>query len=381
MRGRVPPRRQRQGARRGRRRRRRRRVRGRRRGHRQRRRDVRRQRQRRGSRRARRGTPPRLTTAPPRAPRWRWRACPPTRPSPSAPPRADSARALAACPARTWRRRASRRLSRWGRRGRPLRGHLPREVLERRAGARGDTGRDGVGVGRRGHLRGERRGVARHRRRLRLDGVVVPVDGGVPARGGGGAQRRSTSRRSSSSPTRCATSRGRTGTSASPARRGASRFSFKAPPWAKPRGRSRAWRTGAAARRTPPRAAASRSSRSSMTSRTRRSCASARVDSTFPSELAIYTKDHESIAASAVTVADDETISFEFTPWREDVDARYEVRLAYKHGGDRRGEGTRRRQPSTISPSLSATGRCRRPRAARRATPGSRLAGSPPGRL
>ena len=52
-------------------------------------------------------------------------------------------------------------------------------------------------------------------------------------------------------------------------------------------------------------------------------------DSTFPSELAIYTKDHESIAASAVTVADDETISFEFTPWREDVDARYEVRLAY----------------------------------------------------
>jgi hypothetical protein len=75
-----------------------------------------------------------------------------------------------------------------GRGGRPLRGHLPREVRERAPlRARGDTGRVGVGVGRRGHLRGERRGVARHRRRLRLDGVVVPVDGGVPARGGGGA--------------------------------------------------------------------------------------------------------------------------------------------------------------------------------------------------
>jgi hypothetical protein len=54
-------------------------------------------------------------------------------------------------------------------------------------------------------------------------------------------------------------------------------------------------------------------------------------DSAFPVEVALYVKDHISVAASAVTVNGDgaESIEFDFTPWRTDVDARYEVRVSY----------------------------------------------------
>ena len=53
-------------------------------------------------------------------------------------------------------------------------------------------------------------------------------------------------------------------------------------------------------------------------------------DTTFPSEVALYTKDYLDVDLGTVTVNEgDGTISFDFTPWRDDVDAKYEVRIKY----------------------------------------------------
>ena len=126
------------------------------------------------------------------------------------------------------------------------------------------------------------------------------------------------------------------------------RFSFKAPPWAKRRGRP-SLEDRCAARRTPPRAAAaSRSSRSSMTPYAQKLRIHA-CDSHVPQRAGDIHQGPRVHVASAAPVADDDNLVRIHALARGRGRA---VRGAPRVQHRRPAPSTRRRQPSTASPSL-----------------------------